>query len=209
MWDNGIVLIGYSGHAYVVADAILKSNLKISGYCDTHQKSCNPFNLLYLGNESESSCKESLTETPIIVAIGDNKLREKISHSLSHCSNFITVIHPSATIGSLVTIGKGAMIMASCTINTLSNIGNGVICNTGSIIEHEAEIGDFAHIAPGAVLAGNVTIGKRTFVGANSVIKQGIIVGDDVVIGAGAVVVANIPSGEVVIGNPAKKLKRK
>ncbi len=207
MDNKGIVLIGYSGHAFVVVDAILKSNFKIAGYCETSEKSYNPFQLKYLGNESEDECKNSLIDAPLVIAIGDNKVREKVTQSLSNCKGFTTVIHPNAIIANNVTIGPGSMIMASCTINTLSNVGRGVICNTGSIIEHEATIGDFAHIAPGAVLAGNVTVGKRTFVGANAVIKQGVKIGDDVMIGAGAVVILDVPNGMVVVGNPAKQIR--
>jgi len=47
-------------------------------------------------------------------------------------------------------------------------------------------------------------IGDRVRIGSGSVILPGIVVGDDAIIGAGAVVTRDVPSGAVVMGNPAK-----
>lgn len=53
-----------------------------------------------------------------------------------------------------------------------------------------------------------IRIGKRCWIGANAVILPGIDIGDDCIIGAGAVVTKPIPSGSIVVGNPASiKLK--
>ncbi|MDB4759040.1 hypothetical protein OAF99_01740 [Akkermansiaceae bacterium] len=51
---------------------------------------------------------------------------------------------------------------------------------------------------------GKVQIGNRVFIGASAIVLPGVTIEDDVVIGAGSVVSKNIPSGSVVIGNPAK-----
>lgn len=51
-----------------------------------------------------------------------------------------------------------------------------------------------------------VSIGARAFVGLGVVLMPGVTVGDDVVIGAGSVVTVSIPAGDVVAGNPARKI---
>lgn len=204
-----IVIIGYSGHAYVAIDILLANKIKVMGYFDQEEKSRNPYQLAYLGSESTAKANEIFETRGYFIGVGNNGLRWKIYEELfTKYGVPINAVHPSSVISSFTNIGRGVMICANTAINALANIGNGVICNTNSTIEHECKIGDFAHIAPGAVLAGNVKIGMRSFIGANSVIKQGINIGDDVMIGAGSVVIRDIPNGATAVGNPARIIKQ-
>lgn len=52
------------------------------------------------------------------------------------------------------------------------------------------------------------TIGNNVNIGANVIIIGKISIGDNVIIGAGSVVVNNIPSNSVVVGNPARIIKK-
>jgi len=203
--DNQIILVGYSGHAYVVADAILDNGLNIAGYSDKEEANLNPYNLTYLGFEKETEFIGWSKEIPFAIGIGDNKLRQNISNLIEEKGKVVqTIIHKTAIISRNVSIGSGSFINKNVTVNSLVKIGKNVILNTGCIIEHECILQDAVHIAPGAVLAGNVTIGERSFVGANSVVKQGINIGKDVIIGAGSVIITNIPDGKKVVGNPGR-----
>jgi sugar O-acyltransferase (sialic acid O-acetyltransferase NeuD family) len=203
-----VILIGYSGHSFVIADIFKKKAHNLLGYCDSTEKKDNPFDLDYLGIETTPEVQIKLKENSFFISIGSNQIRSEVFLKLKKAGlTPINAFHPFSVIGAEVSLGNGVMIAANSTINALAKIGNGVICNTACIIEHECQIGDFAHIAPGAVLAGNVTIGERTFVGANAVIKQGIIVGKDVTIGAGSVIIKDIPDGATVVGNPGKIIK--
>ncbi len=206
MENANIILIGYSGHAYVVHSILTSAGKKISAYCDNNLKENNPFNITYLGPENSESALLALQKNNFFISIGNNKIRRKIYESLSIKDIFpINAIHTSAVIFPTVVIAsKGVMIGAGVIINSLSTIGNGVICNTGCIIEHECIIGDFAHIAPGVILCGNVSIGENSFIGAGSVVIQGVTIGKNVIIGAGAVVLENIPDNSTAYGNPAK-----
>lgn len=53
-----------------------------------------------------------------------------------------------------------------------------------------------------------VTIGNNVWIGGNVTILPGVTIGDNVTIGAGAVVTKDIPADVVVVGNPAKIIKR-
>jgi sugar O-acyltransferase (sialic acid O-acetyltransferase NeuD family) len=199
-----IIIIGYSGHAYVVVDTIYSTDGIVKGYCTPEKQKSNPFDLLYLGFESDSI----LSDQNWIIAIGDNLQREKIYQKFSNIGKYKSVAHVTAVISDFTNIAAGVFISANTSINALVNIGIGAIINTGAIIEHECQIGSFAHVAPGAVLAGNVYVGERSFIGANSVVKQGVKIGNDVTIGAGSVVIRDVPDGLTVVGNPARKLIR-
>ena len=201
-----MILIGYSGHAFVIYGMLHAAGKKVIGYCDVIEKDYNPFNLTYFGTETSDAALEAIRKHGYFIAVGDNLLRKKIYDNLQQRNLLpLNAIHPSSVIDASATIAiAGVMIAANVVINPLADVGTGVICNTGCIIEHECIVGDFAHIGPGAVLCGNVKIGDGTFVGANAVIKQGITVGKNAMIGAGAVVVKNVPDNITVIGVPAK-----
>jgi sugar O-acyltransferase (sialic acid O-acetyltransferase NeuD family) len=203
-----VAIVGYSGHAYVIIDIFLNAGRLVTAYCDSEKKSSNPYNLNYLGKETEVI--EQLKKFDYFACVGHNGIREKILTQLSlYLGDPINAIHPSAVISASAKMGTGNMIAANATLNPMVEIGNGVVCNTSSTIEHECIIGDYSFIAPGAVLCGNVKVGRSSFVGANSVIRQGVTIGNNVIIGAGTVVVKDIPDNTTVIGNPARKLVKK
>ncbi len=206
--SDKVILIGYSGHAFVAIDILQKNKRDILGYCEQEEKALNPFKLAYFGKETDAKGLELLKQHPYFIAIGDNQIRQIVFEKLRDLGIDppIDIVHPKAIIGAQASWGPGTMICGGAVINPLASIGKGVICNTAAVIEHECQIADYAHIAPGAVLAGNVTIGAGTFVGANAVIKQGITIGKNVVVGAGAVVLKDVPDGAKVVGNPARKI---
>lgn len=201
-----MILIGYSGHAFVAYGILRQSGFAASGYCDVEPKTYNPFQLPYLGYESSESGKEQIMTNDFFIAIGDNRIRKKIFDQFAALQRYpINAIHPSAIIDDSVQLAEyGIMIAAGTCINPLSSIGKGAICNTGSVIEHECVVGDFAHIGPGAILCGNVHVGDGSFVGAGAVVRQNIRIGKNAMIGAGAVVLKNVADNETVIGNPSR-----
>ena len=205
MLDINNVVIGYGGHALVVIESYLSNGGRLGYYTDNIEKASNPFNLIYLGSESDIDFKGWQMPVNFILGIGDNRLRENVANLiLNQRKNIENVIDSNSIVSKSVSLGHGLFISKGVLVNALSKIGNFVILNTGCIIEHECEIDTAVHIAPGAVLAGNVKIGKRSFIGANSVIKQGVEVGDDVVIGAGSVIINNISSNTKIAGNPGR-----
>jgi len=206
--DNKSVIIGYSGHAYVVGDSYISMGNNIDYYTNLIEVTSNPFNLKYLGCETDLNFKGWDMGLKFILGIGDNNIRyEAAQLILSKFQKIENVIDSNAIISKTANIGIGVFASKGVLVNAFSKVNDFVILNTGCIIEHECEIGTAAHIAPGAVLAGNVKIGKRTFVGANSVIKQGVEIGDDVIIGAGSVIIENISSNSKIVGNPGRIIK--
>lgn len=207
MDSKSYVIFGYSGHAYVVIDALHILNRKVTHYVTQEPEKSNPFNLLYAGND-ENFHQHISPETCFgILAIGNNHVRKIIYEKVNPTIVFDSCYHTSSIVSKLASLDVACFLGANTIINPYAKIGIGCIINTGAIIEHECNIGDFTHVAPGAVLAGNVKVGGLSFIGANAVVKQGITIGNNVTIGAGTVVLKDIPDNVTVVGNPGKIIK--
>ncbi len=201
---ENLIIIGYSGHAYVAIDIAQLQGYNIIGYIENEEKSSNPYNIDYLGNEDVIQNILNTNKSKLFIGIGSNKIREVIYKKLNAEFEFAVLKHKNSIQSVHSSINAGALMGAGSVVNSLASIGICSIINTGAIIEHECVVDDFVHIGPGAVLAGNVKIGKRSFIGANSVVKQGIVIGEDTIIGAGSVILHDVPSGATVVGNPGK-----
>lgn len=207
MSNSKNILLGYSGHAYVVAEATLKAGLKVDYYADKEEAVENPFCLDYIGYEGSKSFDGWEKGLGFILAVGSNHIRVKLGQLLiDKKEQLITIKHPSAEVSEYSSIGKGTFVSAHATVNALAKIGKFVILNTNSVIEHECQVSDGVHIAPGAVLAGNVSVGKGSFIGANAVVNEGVNIGENVIIGAGSTIINDIPNGKKIVGNPGREI---
>lgn len=207
MADSPVVLLGYSGHGLVAAEAALEAGLDLRFYADIQPAVANPYQFGYLGFEGAKNFQGWGKGYRFILGIGDNRVREKVARLVEEKGEtLLTVVHPDASISRLANIGRGVLVARNAAINPLAVIGDYCIINTGSVVEHECRLGNAVHVAPGAVLAGNVQVGDFSFIGANSVIRQGVQVGTGVLVGMGAAVIRNVADGKTVAGNPARNL---
>lgn len=208
MPDSNIILVGYSGHAFVVAEAIELRGMTMLGYTESSAKEFNPFQLTYLGYEDAEDFAFDASKSKFALGIGSNVVRMKVAATLKEKNaTFHTVVHPDASFSKYSTIGQGGFVARNAAVNPLVTVGDFCILNTSCSVDHECEIGDGVHIAPGAVLAGNVKVGKGSFIGANSVIKEGVSIGENVIVGAGTVVTKNLEDGSKWVGNPARNIQ--
>jgi len=195
-----MVLYGASGHAKVIIDILIKNDIKITAIIDDNTAINNILNFS-VNRKNEVTINEN-----VIISIGNNRIRKKISENLDK-QNFGNATHPNAIIANTATIDKGTVIMANAVVNADAKIGKHCIINTNAIVEHDCIIGDFAHISPSATLCGNVIVGEGTHIGAGATIIPNIKIGKWCVIGAGSVVIKDIPDHTKVVGNPAKIIK--
>ena len=202
---NKIAFIGYSGHSYGCVELAMSQGLKLQGYFDIKEKKINPYNLKFLGTDSDIKKNHH----PFI-SIGQNFIRRKIYEKLDNDNIFLelSLIHSNTIISSSTVIKNQTYVSAGAIINPMVIVGKGCIINSGAILEHESKIGDFTHICPGTVLAGNVTIGENCMIGANSTIKEGVKIGNNVTVGAGSVIISDITNDKIIVGNPGRVLKK-
>lgn len=85
----------------------------------------------------------------------------------------------------------------------LTTIDCKFICST-----HIADNPFTPYIASGTTSDGVISVGANCFFGAGSMILGNVVIGHGSVIGAGSLVTKDIPPFSLVIGNPAKILRR-
>lgn len=198
MEKTKVIFIGAGGHAKVLTSILEATANELVAVFDPDKTKERFYSVKNEGDYSPNTHPEA----KLLIAIGDNATRKKISQSISH--KFTQAIHPSAQIDRLVKLGQGVQIMPSVVINRDTTIGQHSIINSNATVEHDCTIGDFVHIAPGATICGGVTVGEETLVGANATVLPNCIIGKNVIIGAGTVVTKNIPDNTVVTGIPGK-----
>lgn len=123
----------------------------------------------------------------------------RVAPPVAHAS---AVVAPSARLEAGAVIGAGAVIAAHVVA------GGQLMVNRAASIGHDALIGDYVTIGPGATLAGGCVLEDGAFLGAGAVLCPEVRIGRNAVVGAGAVVTRDVSAGTVVVGNPARVLRR-
>ncbi len=124
-----------------------------------------------------------------------------------------SVIEDYAIINNAVgeiTIGNHTRIGLGNTIIGPVMIGNNVILAQNVVISalnHKFE-DVLTTINQQGVKTDQIIIENNVWIGANSTILAGVHIGEHVVVGAGSVVTKDIPPFNVVVGNPARIIKK-
>jgi sugar O-acyltransferase (sialic acid O-acetyltransferase NeuD family) len=148
-----------------------------------------------------------LGDEQLVIALGSSKDRRTVAERFA-AMRFTTVISSASRVSRHSSLGEGSVICDFALINNGSRVGRHFQANCFSQVSHDCVIGDFVTFAPHVSCNGWVEIGDDVFVGAGAVIRNGVAgsrlrIGEGAVIGMGAIVTSDVPSGAVVLGNPA------
>ena len=116
----------------------------------------------------------------LVVAIGNNYLREKIYiEAVAMGYEFPNIIFPSAYISPFAKIGKGCLVLQNVCIQNSAVVGDGVILNAGVEIHHGGFVNDYSLIYTNSVIRTEAKIGSRVRIGSNVTVSNGVMVPDD------------------------------
>lgn len=153
--------------------------------------------------------KELFSELEVSIAIGEPNIREKVYNKVKENSvKLATLIHPGVYIDESSTIGKGVTICEGVTTTSSDVLEDNVYIQPHVVIGHDIHIGKHTIIGSNVEIGGANIIGERVFIGFMAGTLQGLSIGDDAEISAGSIVFRDIEPGMVVMGNPARVIRR-
>lgn len=139
----------------------------------------------------------------------EQEVYEKITSLNIPANRLATLIHPTAIIPKgMCKIGNGVLMAPLSQLSPDTTLEDNCIMLPNSFLGHDSTLKRFAHIASNATVGANVTVGCACHVGTNSTVREKISIGDFCLIGSGAVVLKDVEPHSIMIGNPAKLLRK-
>ncbi len=133
---------------------------------------------------------------------------QQIKLALEAGLELVNAIHPSVLIMEDAILGKNIIMHARSFLGYRAELKDGVILNTGAQVDHHCVLDKCVTIAPGVTMASNVHIEEKCTVHTAAVIKNKITIKKNSVIGAGTVVIRDVEENKVMVGVPARILKK-
>jgi sugar O-acyltransferase (sialic acid O-acetyltransferase NeuD family) len=202
--QQSVYIIGAGGHAKVVLATLEAAGIvPIALYDDDASKwGSTLFNIPIKGGLDDFAELESVSA---FIAIGNNAARKKVVERFTSI-DWLTIIHPRASIHSSVKIGRGSIIQEACILEPDVTIGEHCILNSNSMIGHESVLEGYVH-SSGAKIGGNAHVCEGVLLGGNSTIHPGITIGAWSTAAIASAIMRDVPPHSILIGNPARVLK--
>lgn len=112
----------------------------------------------------------------------------------------VTIKGRVSIYGSSYTMFSSEPYLVTLEDNVHISVGAKFICHDGGVLPFRKQY-------PTLDLAAPITVGANSFIGMGAVILKGVTIGPNCIVGAFSVVTKDIPSGQIVAGNPARVVK--
>ena len=199
----------FTSQPYQRIDPLMENTKRVSTKMEYPTSSTYRDKPLYWGSDWVKKIKKHAVKT-VLPIDPDNRCRwATIQLCHKNGLSLASAIHPSAMIMPKTSIADGVWIHAKALIGYKTDISEGTIINSGSIIEHHNVLKSCVQIDPGVITTGGCTVLERGHVHTGAILINRVVIGQDARVGAGSLVRRNVPDSSIVVGIPAKELKKR
>ncbi len=149
----------------------------------------------------------SLTARLDVIPRASHHERHRLSlgrNSIIEALCAICTWHGDVILKDRASIGIGSIVMGPVLI------GENSACSQNCFISGQSHL--YEDVSKKFLRQGfkteKIVIGKNVWIGANSVILLGVKIGDNSIIGAGSTIIEDVPPYCVVVGNPARIIRK-
>jgi len=209
-----LIIFGAGGNADVICSTIEDLNqdnrqIEILGFFDDVEKNSQVLGKI---NKKNVEKYKKYQDVFFIWSLRSTNLGKKI---LSRYNNLdlsikklLTVKHPTAIVSQFSKIGNGVTIHPFVNIGPGANIKNNIHIFSHSLIGHNTSLSNFSYVANNASIGAFVKVKEGGYIGMNASIKERVTIEKWSTVGMGSVVIKNVTKNSIVVGNPAKVLKK-
>ncbi|TPG42883.1 hypothetical protein EAH79_03350 [Sphingomonas koreensis] len=198
------VIVGGSGHARAVMDALRHSGFTIVGALDAAipAGSIVSGDVRILGDETMLEELYGRGLRAAFVGVGgatSNATRQRVFDRLvTHGYHLPPIVAASAHLGEHSTLGAASYLFPGANVGPGVTIGDDCIINQNAVVAHDSVIGDHVHLAPNAVVAGHCRVGRGSTLGMCATLLYGAAIGSDCLIHNTVAVTQDVPDGTVL-----------
>lgn len=124
-------------------------------------------------------------------------------------ARFASVIHPTARVSPLASIGCNVLIMAGVVVTSNAIIGSHTCILPNTVIHHDVVLGDWVLVGSNVTIAGNTVVEENCYIGSGSSVINNLLVGSGALIGLGSNVINSVAADTRIVGNPAHEIGKK
>lgn len=212
MFNKDIYILGVGHNTIVTIDLAEACGYRIAGLYHYEKTRVGEY---YFGHKivgtNEDLFEKDLSDKNFAISVGNNIIRSELFNNLiNKGGNIPNLIHPSAVVSKYSKFGRGLQVHALCVIDPDVIIGDDCMISDGSIVNHSVVMNNHCFVACNVVVGAYTKVNDFSFIGSGATLISGKAnsIGYNSIIGAGAVVTKPVEENIIVVGNPAKILKR-
>lgn len=122
---------------------------------------------------------------------------------------YVSLVHPTVRLYAGTTVGRGCVVHPYVVAFQETVIGDFTVISPHCVVGAQCRIGEGVLMASAVNVTSGVGVGAYAHLGAGALVAENVTVGAGAQVGMGALVASDVAPGAMVLGSPARMIKRR